>query len=173
MEETAGIAIYSYLNDLDDQHFTSKDNGDIVLKLSKNEISDLVNSVITKLDDNGSVVALIGEIDGSTQKAAKKKWNNAQKSIQSSLKALTENKAQTLDFKLTLTPDSKKGFSKAIITTNFEDTKTKDLMDFTTTIDMLDYEKVPPMPEGKEIVSKKELDKAISDGLKLYLSSAQ
>lgn len=95
------------------------------------------------------------------------------KSIQSSLKALTENKAQTLDFKLTLTPDSKKGFSKAIITTNFEDTKTKDLMDFTTTIDMLDYEKVPPMPEGKEIVSKKELDKAISDGLKLYLSSAQ
>lgn len=155
MEETAGIAIYSYLNDLDDQHFTSKDNGDIVLKLSKNEISDLVNSVITKLDDNGSVVALIGEIDGSTQKAAKKKWNNAQKSIQSSLKALTENKAQTLDFKLTLTPDSKKGFSKAIITTNFEDTKTKDLMDFTTTIDMLDYEKVPPMPEGKEIVSKK------------------
>lgn len=141
MEETAGIAIYSYLNDLDDQHFTSKDNGDIVLKLSKNEISDLVNSVITKLDDNGSVVALIGEIDGSTQKAAKKKWNNAQKSIQSSLKALTENKAQTLDFKLTLTPDSKKGFSKAIITTNFEDTKTKDLMDFTTTIDMLDYEK--------------------------------
>lgn len=72
MEETAGIAIYSYLNDLDDQHFTSKDNGDIVLKLSKNEISDLVNSVITKLDDNGSVVALIGEIDGSTQKAAKK-----------------------------------------------------------------------------------------------------
>lgn len=173
MEETAGIAIYSYLNDLDDQHFTSKDNGDIVLKLSKNEISDLVNSVITKLDDNGSVVALIGEIDGSTQKAAKKKWNNAQKSIQSSLKALTENKAQTLDFKLTLTPDSKKGFSKAIITTNFEDTKTKDLMDFTTTIDMLDYEKVPSMPEGKEIVSKKELDKAISDGLKLYLSSAQ
>lgn len=173
MEETAGIAIYSYLNDLDDQHFTSKDNGDIVLKLSKNEISDLVNSVISKLDDNGSVVALIGEIDGSTQKAAKKKWNNAQKSIQSSLKALTENKAQTLDFKLTLTPDSKKGFSKAIITTNFEDTKTKDLMDFTTTIDMLDYEKVPPMPEGKEIVSKKELDKAISDGLKLYLSSAQ
>lgn len=95
------------------------------------------------------------------------------KKYQSSLKALTENKAQTLDFKLTLTPDSKKGFSKAIITTNFEDTKTKDLMDFTTTIDMLDYEKVPPMPKGKEIVSKKELDKAISDGLKLYLSSAQ
>ncbi|MFH5636731.1 hypothetical protein ACHI6R_06275, partial [Listeria monocytogenes] len=151
----------------------SKDNGDIILKLSKNEISDLVNAVLTKLDDNGSVVALIGEIDGSTQKAAKKKWNNAQKSIQSSLKALTKNKAQTLDFKLILTPDSKKGFSKAIITTNFEDTKTKDLMDFTTTIDMLNYEKVPPMPEGKEIVSKKELDKAISDGLKLYLSSAQ
>ncbi|EAG0386440.1 hypothetical protein A6912_14060 [Listeria monocytogenes] len=173
IEETAGIAIYSYLNDLDDQHFTSKDNGDIILKLSKNEISDLVNAVLTKLDDNGSVVALIGEIDGSTQKAAKKKWNNAQKSIQSSLKALTKNKAQTLDFKLILTPDSKKGFSKAIITTNFEDTKTKDLMDFTTTIDMLNYEKVPPMPEGKEIVSKKELDKAISDGLKLYLSSAQ
>ncbi|WP_243416111.1 hypothetical protein, partial [Listeria monocytogenes] len=30
-----------------------------------------------------------------------------------------------------------------------------------------------PMPEGNEIVSKKELDKAISEGLKLYLSSTQ
>ncbi|EKZ4847978.1 hypothetical protein QO278_002684 [Listeria monocytogenes] len=173
IEETAGIAIYSYLNDLDDKHFTSKDNDDIVLKLSKNEVSDLVNDVLTKLDDQGNVVALIAEIDGSTQKAAKKKWNTAQKDMQASLKKLTNNDAQTLDFNLTLTPDSKKGFSKAIITTNFEDTNTKDLMNFTTTIDMLDYEKVPPMPERNEIVSKKELDKAISDGLKLYLSSAQ
>ncbi|MBF2520856.1 hypothetical protein IA940_13220 [Listeria marthii] len=173
IEEDAGIAIYTYLNDLDDQHFTSKDNGDVVLKLSKNEISDLINAVFSELNDNGNIVALISEINGSTQKAAQKKWNAAQKSIQTSLKELTDNKAQTLDFNLTLTPDSKKGFSKATITTKFEDTKTKDLMNFTTTVDMLDYEKVPPMPEGKDIVSKKELDKAISDGLKLYLSSAQ
>ncbi|EHL5793031.1 TPA: hypothetical protein ACSY34_12365 [Listeria monocytogenes] len=173
IEETAGIAIYSYLNDLDDKHFTSKDNDDIVLKLSKNEVSDLVNDVLTELDDQENVVALIAEIDGSTQKTAKKKWNTARKNIQASFKKLSNNDAQTLDFNLTLTPDSKKGFSKAIITTNFEDTNTKDLMKFTTTIDMLDYEKVPPMPEGNEIVSKKELDRAISDGLKLYLSSAQ
>lgn len=46
-------------------------------------------------------------------------------------------------------------------------------MNFTTTVDMLNYEKVPPMPESKDIVSKKELDKAISDGLKLYLSTNQ
>ncbi|EAE6297986.1 hypothetical protein AAYR40_002394 [Listeria monocytogenes] len=173
IEETAGITIYSYLNDLDDKHFTSKDNDDIVLKLSKNEVSDLVNDVLTELDDQENVVALIAEIDGSTQKAAKKKWHTARKNIQASFKKLSNNDAQTLDFNLTLTPDSKKGFSKAIITTNFEDTNTKDLMKFTTTIDMLDYEKVPPMPEGNEIVSKKELDRAISDGLKLYLSSAQ
>lgn len=102
IEETAGIAIYSYLNDLDDQHFTSKDNGDIILKLSKNEISDLVNAVLTKLDDNGSVVALIGEIDGSTQKAAKKKWNNAQKSIQSSLKALTKKQSTNIRFQINI-----------------------------------------------------------------------
>lgn len=88
-------------------------------------------------------------------KKQQRKMEQCSKKYPIILKSLTKNKAQTLDFKLILTPDSKKGFSKAIITTNFEDTKTKDLMDFTTTIDMLDYEKVPPMPEGKEIVSKK------------------
>lgn len=102
MEETAGIAIYSYLNDLDDQHFTSKDNGDIVLKLSKNEISDLVNSVITKLDDNGSVVALIGEIDGSTQKAAKKKWNNAQKKYPIILKSSNRKQSTNIRFQINI-----------------------------------------------------------------------
>ncbi|EQC0678094.1 hypothetical protein ACY2DU_002873 [Listeria innocua] len=172
IEEASGIAIYSYLNNLDDKHFTSKDNGDIVLNLSKNEIKDLVNDVFTALDKDGNIITLLSEIDGSSQKEAQKKWNSGEKSVRSSLKNLTSNKNQTLDFKLTLTPDSKKGFSKAVITTNFEDSKTKDLINLTTTIDMLDYEKVPPMPEGKDIVSKKELDKAISDGLKLYLSSA-
>ncbi|MBC2349625.1 hypothetical protein HBP57_11275 [Listeria welshimeri] len=173
IEEVSGIAIYDYLNDLDDKHFKANDNGDIILTLGKTEISGLVNEVLTTLDDNGNIITLISEIDGITQKQAQTKWNTQQKNIRSSLKSLTSKKEQRLDFKLTVTPDNTKGFSKAIITTNFEDTKTKDLMEFTTTIDMLDYEKVPSMPEGKEIVSKKELDKAISDGLKLYLSSAQ
>lgn len=103
IEETAGIAIYSYLNDLDDQHFTSKDNGDIILKLSKNEISDLVNAVLTKLDDNGSVVALIGEIDGSTQKSSKEKNGTMlKKSIQSSLKALTKKQSTNIRFQINI-----------------------------------------------------------------------
>ncbi|AIS63559.1 hypothetical protein [Listeria ivanovii] len=171
IEEISGITIYSYLNNLDDQHFTAKDNGDILLELSKNEISDLINEVLKALDDDGSIITLISEINSSTQKEAESAWETQQKSIRSSLKNLTSNKTQSLDFQLTLTPDSKKGFSKATIDTNYKDTAKTHLMNYTTTIDMLDYEKVPPMPEGNEIVSKKELDKAISDGLKLYLGS--
>ncbi|MBC1485788.1 hypothetical protein [Listeria seeligeri] len=172
IEEKSGIAIYTYLNDLDDHHFTAKDNGDIVLKLSKNEISDLINEVMDTLDDDGNVVTLISEINSSTQKEAEATWKSQQKAIRSSLKNLTSKKQQSLEFKLTLTPDSKKGFSKATIDTDYRDTATNKSMSFTTTIDMLDYEEVPPMPKGNEIVSKKELDKAISDGLKLYLGSS-
>lgn len=171
IEEKSGIAIYSYLNNLDDQHFTAKDNGDIVLKLSKKEISDMINEVLKTLDDDGNIVTLISEINSSTQKEAQSTWQAQQKSIRSVLKKLTSTKTQSLDFRLTLTPDSKKGFSKATIDTNYKDEASNHLMNFTTTIDMLDYEKVPSMPKGNEIVSKKELDKAISDGLKLYLGS--
>lgn len=72
IEEASGIAIYSYLNNLDDKHFTSKDNGDIVLNLSKNEIKDLVNDVFTALDNDGNIITLLSEIDGSSQKEAQK-----------------------------------------------------------------------------------------------------
>ncbi|WP_088815608.1 MULTISPECIES: hypothetical protein [Listeria] len=169
LEKETGIALYEFMNQLDDDRFKTNEDGTVEISIHKEDFVTLSDKLLTAWDKNNAIVNLLsGQNDESTI-TAKKEWQNYQNSVRAYFKKLNADKNRKLDIRMKLVPDSDYGISKLTLDTDYENKANNDHFNITTELNWLPYEKVPAIPSSDEIVTKKELDKVISDGLKSYL----
>ncbi|EUJ31381.1 lipoprotein [Listeria floridensis FSL S10-1187] len=171
LEKQTVSSIYDFLNQISDNRFELNKGGDISLTIPKSDLKQLVSEIVAIWDKDDAAVNLLSEGKEISRNDAREIWKELKDTTQSYFKELVENEAKKLEIKLTIKPDSEDGFKEFDIRTVYSDTSSDDRFDITVKASMLPYEAVPEIPRNKDIVNKKELDKAVSDGLKKYLET--
>ncbi|WP_239256763.1 hypothetical protein [Listeria ilorinensis] len=170
LQKQSGIVIYDFLNTLDDSRFKTDKDGQVTIELTKKDFTELVDQLTNDWSQDEALINLIAGNNEISKKEAEKEWRTAKKNLLDHFKTIENDPEQTLTAKLTMKPDVDKGFSSLKIKIDYQNQRTQQSFGVTTDITMEDFQKIPELPNKDQVVTKKELDKAISDGLKVYLS---
>ncbi len=169
LEKETSIVLYEFMNQLDDNRFKTNKDGTVEIAIHKEDLVVLADKLLTAWDKNDAITNFLLEQKNESTTNAKKEWQNYQNNIRTYFKKLQKDKNRKLDIHMKLIPDSTYGIGKLTLDTDYEDKANHDHFNITTELNWLPYEKVPTIPSKGEIVTKKEFDKVISDGLKSYL----
>ncbi|WP_099223843.1 hypothetical protein [Listeria costaricensis] len=170
LQQQVGVAIYDFLNTLEDDRFKTNKDGQVTIELTKQDFTELAKQLTQELNQSDAIVHLIADNNQTSKKEAEKEWQTMKKNLLATFKTIENDNDQSLTAKLIMKPDANKGFSSLKIKLDYQNRQTKENIGFTTDITMQDFQEIPALPTNSQIVTKKELDKAISDGLKVYLS---
>ncbi|MBC6316802.1 hypothetical protein [Listeria grandensis] len=162
IEQKTAFALYKKINSLDKSHYKTQDRN-ITLTLDKKELAELSNAWLEGFQTNKDFIALYAEVSGLTETEAKKTWLTTDKKAQETLKELITNADIKLGMTITMHPDADKGVRKLAMSVNYEDTSKKQKLNFDFTMELLHYEQIPTPPDPTQIITKKELDKLITD----------
>lgn len=79
------------------------------------------------------------------------------------LSDIQQNTAIDLNTKLTVHPDADKRMKQLLMTFHYQNKTTKQQLDFGFTMELLPFEKIPVAPSNDKIISKREIDKLMTD----------
>ncbi|MBC2055818.1 hypothetical protein HCJ57_04845 [Listeria booriae] len=162
IEKKTAFRLYKELNDLDKTHYQTKDDA-ITLTLDKQELVHLGDALLDEFQSDEDFLNLYSEVMGLTADGAKKSWSQNLKKTQQWLSDIQQNKAIDLNTKITVHPDADKGMKQLLMTFHYQNKATKQQLDFDFTMELLPVEKIPTAPSNDKIISKREIDKLMTD----------
>ncbi|EUJ44637.1 hypothetical protein [Listeria riparia] len=162
VEKKAAFRLYKELNDLDKTHYQTKGDA-ISLTLDKQELVRLGNALLDEFQSDEDFLNLYSEIMGQTADGARKSWTKNLKNAQHLLSDIQQNTAIDLNTKLTVHPDADKRMKQLLMTFHYQNKTTKQQLDFGFTMELLPFEKIPVAPSNDKIISKREIDKLMTD----------
>lgn len=170
LEEKSSIILYEFMNNLDDTRFKTKPDGTFEISIHKDDLVQLNDELLKAWNKNGAIISLLSDKNQVSTSRAKEIWRGYQNETRRYFKELEKDEHRHLDILMTLTPDEKMGIRKLNLDTIYTDDVAQDAFDVNLELNWSPYEKVTELPKKDDIVTKKELDKMISDGLKTYLA---
>ncbi|MGJ8730787.1 hypothetical protein ACRW9N_09995 [Listeria aquatica] len=173
LEKETLQVLYDFLNQMDESDFKQEKGRKISLQLDKQDLSELASEVMQVWDKDDAAVRLLSTGKEISKTEAKRIWSDLKKTSKAEMKKLVAAKDENLSVQLTLVQDADSKFKDLKIRTLRTTAGNETLTDFSIDIEALPFEVVQKMPEENKIVNKKELDKAISDGLKKYLETTR
>lgn len=173
LEKETLQVLYDFLNQMDEDDFKQEKGRKISLQLNKRDLSKLMDEVLQVWDKDDAAIRLLSTGKEISKTEAKRIWSDLKKNTKAEMKKLVETKGENLSVQLTLEQNSESKFKNLEIRVLHTSAEKATQLDLLTSIEALPFEEVQAMPEKNKIVNKKELDKAISDGLKKYLEKTR